>query len=106
MVEEPELWADELWDKQHTLPCADDFNRLKEAALASLASAHRALPARVHGDLRSCNVFARRNTAMQGNTIWEIAFVDFATAGLQGMVRYIFTLSYPLKPEQSIFAKH
>ena len=64
-----EFWADVIWHRHRNFPCADDFKSLEEAALACLAFAHREVPARVYGDLRISNIFARLKTAAQDGTL-------------------------------------
>ena len=66
---DPEFWADVIWHRHRNFACADDFKSLEEAALACLAFAHREVLARVHGDLRISNVFARRKTDVEGGTL-------------------------------------
>ena len=45
----------------------------------------------IHGDLRANNIFARWR-----QNKWEINFLDFATAGYEGVVRYAFRPCYKL----------
>ncbi|KXZ47209.1 hypothetical protein GPECTOR_37g215 [Gonium pectorale] len=82
----------EGWQSLFALAGTPDARSAEAAALQQLKTAHASSqPAFVHGDMRKANCVvrpARASSGSSGSGGWEVRFLDFEFAGVEGVDRY------------------